>query len=227
MKKIFSLLLLSFLVFGNSYAQSSETRDVNDFTGVSFGVAGELILEQGNSFSVVLEGDKDDLEEVETLVRGDMLIIRQDSWLNWGNKKVTVYITMPVIDDLSVSGSGNLIAEKIKADDLEISVSGSGDIDLGELVANSVDCSISGSGTIEIGEGTAGDGELSISGSGKYRGDEFALKYLDVSISGSGSCYTMVEEKLEAHISGSGNVYYSGSPNVDAKVSGSGKVRKR
>ncbi len=227
MKEIFSLLLLSFLVIGNSYTQSSETRDVNDFTGVSFGVAGEMILKQGNSFRVVLEGDKDYLEEIQTLVKGDRLIIRHDRWLNWGNKKVKVYITMPVINDLSVSGSGNMIAEKIKADDIELSVSGSGDIDLGELVANSVDCSISGSGTIEIGDGAAGDGELSISGSGKYRGDEFALKYLDVSISGSGSCYTMVEERLEARVSGSGDVYYSGSPNVDARVSGSGKVRKR
>ncbi|MFO7754729.1 MAG: head GIN domain-containing protein [Bacteroidales bacterium] len=227
MKKFFSLLLVSFLVSGYSFAQSSETRDVNDFTGVSFGVAGDLILKQGNSFSVVLEGDKDYLEEIKTRVKDDRLLIRHDRWLNWGNKKVSVYITMPVINDLSVSGSGNIIAEKIKADDLEISVSGSGDIDLGELVAGSVDCSISGSGTIEISEGTAGDGELSISGSGKYRGDEFALKYLDVSISGSGSCYTMVEEKLEARVSGSGDIYYSGSPNVDARVSGSGKVRKR
>lgn len=227
MKEIFSLLVLCLLLTGNSYAQSSETRDVNDFTGVSFGVAGELILEQGNSFRVVLEGDNDHLEEIETLVKGDRLIIRNDRWLNRGNKKVSVFITMPVINDLSVSGSGNIIAEKIKADDLGISVSGSGDIDLDELVANSVDCSISGSGTIEIGEGTAGEGELSISGSGKYRGDGFAFKYLDVSISGSGSCYTMVEEKLEARVSGSGDIYYSGSPNVDARVSGSGKVRKR
>ncbi|MFP4488060.1 MAG: head GIN domain-containing protein [Bacteroidales bacterium] len=227
MKKFFSLLLVSFLVSGYSFAQSGETRDVNDFTGVSFGIAGDLILKQGSSFRVVLEGDKDYLEEIKTRVKGDRLLIRHDRWLSWGNKKVRVYITMPVINDLSVSGSGNIIAEKIKADDLEISVSGSGDIDLGELVAGSVDCNISGSGTIQIGEGTAGDGELSISGSGKYRGDEFAFKYLDVSISGSGSCYTMVEEKLEAHVSGSGDIYYSGSPDVDARVSGSGKVRKR
>lgn len=227
MKQIFGLLLVSFLISGNSYAQSSETRDVNDFTGISFGVAGKLILEQGNSFSVVLEGDKDYLEEIETRVKDETLIIRNDRWLSRGNKKVTAYITMPVINDLSVSGSGNIVAEKIEAGDLEISVSGSGDIDLGRLVAGSVDCSISGSGTIEIGGGTGGDGQLSISGSGKYMGDEFALKYLDVSISGSGTCYSMVEEKLEARVSGSGDVYYSGSPNVDARVSGSGKVRER
>lgn len=226
MIKFLTSFVLAMIVTGISCAQTRDTRDISDFTGVGFGVAGTLVLEQGNNFSVVLEGDEDYLEDIETTVRGGVLVISHDRWMTFGNQKVTVYVTMPVIEKLSVSGSGNIIAEKpLGTGDLDLSISGSGNIKLSELNAESMDCSISGSGSLEL-KGSAEDGELSISGSGKYQGDEFRLLTLDVSISGSGTCYTKVEESLDARVSGSGDIYYSGSPSVDARVSGSGKVRK-
>jgi hypothetical protein len=228
MKKLFNLLLISILSIGVSYAQSKEERDLEGFTGIGFSVAGTLVLEQGNTFSVVLEGDDDYIEEIETTVQGDMLVISHDRWISIARNKrdLTVYVTMPGVDKLSVSGSGNIIADRsIKSDELDMSVSGSGNIKLADLVAESVDCNISGSGSLEL-RGSALEGELSISGSGKYRGDSFRLNTLGVQISGSGTCSTLVEDKLVARVSGSGDVYYSGSPSVDARISGSGKVRK-
>ena len=226
MKKYLNIVLFALFAIGCSYAQTKETRDVDDFTGVAFGVAGELILEQGNNFAVVLEGDEDFLEEIETTVRNNKLLIRHDRWFSFGNKKVTVYITMPEVESLSVSGSGKMIAKgSIRTDNLDMGVSGSGDIELKNLIAGSIDCGISGSGTITL-DGEAEDGELSISGSGDYYGQSFQLETLVVSISGSGTCRSAVDEDLEARISGSGDVYYTGNPSVDARVSGSGKVRK-
>ncbi|HCC71567.1 MAG TPA: hypothetical protein DEQ09_10525 [Bacteroidales bacterium] len=227
MKKFLSLILAVMLTAGFTYSQEKENRDVADFTGVAFGVAGKLILEQGNNFRVTLEGDKDYLDKIETIIRGDRLVIRHERWYSFGiNKKVTVYVIMPEIEDLTVSGSGMLIAEgAIRTDDLDINVSGSGNIELADLNAESVDCSISGSGSIEL-NGEAEEGEVSISGSGNYDGRDFKINSMDVSISGSGTCRALVNEDLEARISGSGDIYYDGSPRVDARVSGSGKVRK-
>jgi len=159
MKKYLSLILVAMLALGCTNAQTKETRYVDNFTGVAFGVAGTLILEQGNTFSVVLEGDEDFLEEIETTVKGNMLIIRHDRWRSFGNKNVKAYVTMPEIDNLSVSGSGKMIAEgTLKTADLDMRVSGSGTIKLKDLTAESVDCSISGSGSIEL-NGKAEDGE--------------------------------------------------------------------
>ncbi|MEA1887957.1 MAG: head GIN domain-containing protein [Bacteroidota bacterium] len=227
MKKYLSLILVAVLALGSSYAQTSQTRDVDDFTGLTFGVAGTLVLKQGNTFSVVLEGDEDFLEEIETTVRRDKLLIRHDKWFSWGNDKVTAYVTMPEIENLAVSGSGKIIAEgAIKTESLDISVSGSGNVELANLAAISVECSISGSGSVEL-NGEADNGDLSISGSGNYKGEDFQLRTLDVSISGSGKCNARVEDDLEARVSGSGDVYYTGNPSVDARISGSGKVRKK
>lgn len=227
MKTLLSIILLMSMTYSLSFSQHRDERDIDDFTAVSFGVAGSLVIEQGNTFSVVLEGDKDYIEDIETIKKDERLIIRHERWINWKNMKVTVYITMPEISDLSVSGSGDVVNKgSINADYFDISVSGSGDVDLKNLKAETIDCSISGSGTIKL-LGAARDCDLRISGSGEYRGYDFQLGMLDVTISGSGSCEAMVEESIEARVSGSGDVYYKGSPNIDARVSGSGKVRKR
>ena len=63
MKKIFALILTGLLICSGSFAQK-ETRDVDDFTRVSFAVAGKLYLQQGSKFELVLEGDRDYIEDI-------------------------------------------------------------------------------------------------------------------------------------------------------------------
>jgi Putative auto-transporter adhesin, head GIN domain len=217
---------------GFAMEQSSvkETREVKDFTKVSFGVAGNLYINIGPEFKVVLEGDKKDLEEIITDVSGGRLVIKKDN--NWRfnfNDKVTVYITMPELKGLGVSGSGKAeIKDAVKAEDLDLSVSGSGKIFTTDLMVSKLGCSISGSGDIVPGgSGTASKADISISGSGNYEGGALKIESAEIHISGSGNCSCNVIESLRASVSGSGNVTYEGNPKVDAHVSGSGKVRSK
>jgi len=224
-KAAFIFIMLAMVV--SVAAQKKETRKVDNFTGISFGVAGDLILTQGQEYSVVIEGDADYLEEIETFERNGSLVIRKDNWMFGTNKKVTVYVTMPEVESLNVSGSGHLVAEgAVKAEEIELNVSGSGRLSLENLTAEEVDCSISGSGNIYLDGTGAKECGLSISGSGRFDGNEFEIGEMTVSISGSGSCKCFVVKDLEARVSGSGDIYYNGSPRIDARVSGSGKVRK-
>jgi len=205
-----------------------ETRDVKGFTKISYGISGNLNIKIGSEFSVVLEGEKDDLREVITDVSDGRLRIRMENWHFNFNEKVNAYVTLPALAGLSVSGSGRAeILDPIKdADDLSLNVSGSGKIVAEELVVDALDCGISGSGDISIGgTGSADRGEISISGSGSYNGPEFEIDHLEVSVSGSGSCLCKAGDSLTARISGSGNVTYKGDPKIDARVSGSGHVR--
>lgn len=212
-------------------AQSKESRNVKDFTRVSFGIAGDLFVEFGQQFSLSLEGDKDDLDRIITEVSGDKLVIRNENHFTWryDNSRVTVHITMPEIKGLGVSGSGKAkIVDPINnADELNFSVSGSGNLYASSVTADNIGCSISGSGNISINEGSADKGDISISGSGNYSGEGFGIDHLAVKVSGSGNCVCKAGDTLDATISGSGNVTYSGDPKIDARVSGSGKVRSR
>lgn len=229
---ILAAIILAFTATaGIAYGQSDnkEIRDLKGFTKVNFGVSGNMYINIGPEFKVVLEGDRDLLENIETEVSGGKLVVKKESW-NWSmNEKVTVYITMPEIDGLGVSGSGKAeIKDPVKTEDLSLSVSGSGKIYTNTVAVNNLKCSISGSGDINVGGGNAETGNISISGSGNYTGETAKIKSADLSISGSGNCLVNASESLTAHVSGSGNVTYTGgSPKIDARVSGSGKVRSR
>jgi hypothetical protein len=232
---ILSALILSIAVssgFAGNQSGDKETRNVSGFTKVNFGVSGNLYINIGPEFKVVLEGEKRYLDEVLTEVSGGKLVIKNErnNWRFNNNEKITAYITMPELNGLGVSGSGKAeIKDAVKTGDLGLSVSGSGKLYTSDLNVSSLDCSISGSGDIIIsGNGTASRADISISGSGNYDGEPLKIETAEIHISGSGNCTCNVTETLKASVSGSGNVTYSGgSPKIDARVSGSGKVRSR
>jgi hypothetical protein len=221
-----SLFLLSGISIGQSVAK--ETRDVSGFTGVNFGLAGNLSIKLGSSFEVVLEGDSRYIRDIETVVRSGKLVIRRDNFGMFNNERVNVFVTMPELKSLGLSGSGKATVETpVKTDLLDLSVSGSGKISIPEVDLNELNCSISGSGDIYLDNGEVGEADLSISGSGSYAGDKVVIKDFHAGIYGSGSCSCNVSESLNAAISGSGNVVYSGNPKINVRASGSGHVRSK
>lgn len=223
---IISLALVSSVASGQS--NQKETRNLKGFSQVSFGIPGDLEIKFGPEFSVVLEGLRNDINEVETEIIGDKLIIRQERWGFDFRENVDVYITMPELTGLGVSGSGKAkILNNIKeADDITLSVSGSGRLITAGIIADNMHCSISGSGNIVIeSAGNADRGGISISGSGSYSGEDFEIDNLQVNVSGSGNCLCKVGDSLKASVSGSGNITYAGDPKIDARISGSGHVR--
>jgi hypothetical protein len=235
MKKgiILSVFILSIAVFScysTGQSTATETRDLKGFTKVNFGVAGNLYINIGPVFKVVLEGDRSDLDDIVTEVSGGKLVIKKENWRMNLNERVTVTITMPEINGLGVSGSGRAeIRDDVNASELSLSVSGSGRLYTTDMALSNLDCSISGSGDIIIGgEGNAKTADISISGSGNYSGERLKIGSADVRISGSGNCTCNVTESLKGTVSGSGNVtYYGNAAKIDTRVSGSGHVRSR
>jgi hypothetical protein len=233
MKKTISYFMIAVLTAAAtacSFGQSTvkENRNVSDFEGISFGIAGNLYINIGRSFQVTVEADRRYIEDIETVVRNGRLYIRKDNnrWFN--NERADVYVTLPELKSLGVSGSGKAeVEDAVRTDRLDLSVSGSGRIIIPGLNSDEMKCSISGSGSINIDNGNVGSADLSISGSGNYRGDDLNIDDFNAGISGSGSCTCKVTESLKASISGSGNIYYSGHPRMDVRASGSGHVRSR
>lgn len=222
-------LLLVLLISSTALAQRSETRDLATFDEISFATSGTVYLKQGNTQKVELKGERDDLDEIRTEVRGGRLLIknRSNSWFSWNNNnKIEIYITVKNLKGLSVSGSGRVYGEStFTTDYLDLGVSGSGKMEL-EANAREVDMSISGSGRITL-EGEGRITEISISGSGKLDAEDFIADDHTIRISGSGSCYIHADESIDARISGSGSIHYKGDARkVNSRSSGSGKVRR-
>jgi len=219
--------ILALLFLGVPFANAQkETRDVSEFTRISFGISGNLYIKQGNNQSLVLEGD--DLNEIETSVSGGKLKIRKkgNGW-NWGwNRNIDVYITVRKLEGLNLSGSGKIIGDsKFEVDELDLSVSGSGNLEL-DVFADKIDSGISGSGKIEL-SGVSGFHDVSISGSGRLSAEDMEVEEYKIRISGSGNCRINVSKEIDASVSGSGSISYKGNPDkVYHHASGSGKIKK-
>ncbi|WP_165864863.1 head GIN domain-containing protein [Rufibacter latericius] len=223
--------LTSFKAANLAAVADEQTRNVGPFQKIGLAYPADVILRQGSTQSVKVEGDKEQLEQLVTEVSNGRLSIKQKNQ-NWnkewasGKGRVTIYITVPQINELAVSGSGKIKGEGMfKSNSLDLAVSGSGSILLSANVEN-VSSRISGSGSIEL-KGQGQQSTISVSGSGSMKGYEFKTSDAKVSISGSGSCEVNATSSLKTSISGSGKVLYEGSPSVDSRVSGSGSVRKR
>lgn len=253
MKKLIFPTLLGFLLSTSfAFAQTRETRKVENFTKISFRFPGKLYLRQGSPQKVELEGNKDILKEVETEVDGSRLVIgKEGKWLDWkwdDDDKINVYITVPNIEALSVSGSGDLIAEtKITTGDLDLNVSGSGSLQADINASGNVEADVSGSGDIDLkgkckdfdsdvsGSGDVvlaltvdGEATFGVSGSGKISASGSAQN-VKTTISGSGKVLAadLETNRCEVRISGSGDVEINVKNELDAVISGSGSVSYR
>jgi hypothetical protein len=204
-----------------------EIRTVSQFSAVSLAISANVFLTQGPVQKVEIEGDKTSIEEIETVVNGETLKIRTRDMFHGNLGKVSVYITVPVINALTVSGSGDIASESaIQSEEMEMNVSGSGSIRIGELSAREVSATITGSGNIDLSAGQAGSElEVVITGSGSFSAEGFSAQEADVDITGSGSARVWAVKELETNITGSGNVTFKGNPLVNANSTGSGITR--
>lgn len=254
MKKIATSLLVLLITVAFASAQNKEEKKFPSFTRIAFRTGGKLYLRQGSPQKVEFVGDREDIEELDPRVENDRLVIGKDGWNSWSwgfsnnEPRVDVYVTMPDIEGLSVSGSGDLVGEnKITARGLDLNVSGSGSLVIEADASGDVGADVSGSGRIEV-KGKCRDFQSKVSGSGRVKLDvtiaeraEFGVsgsgkiqatgsaRDVRVSVSGSGEILAanLTTDSCDIRISGSGDVEINVNKELDATISGSGTVSYR
>lgn len=231
--RIITLIALFLISVAQSlFAQKTEQRKLSAFTEVSLRISADVHISQGNEQPVEVKGKESTLEKLLTEVKDRKLIIRYstDSFFNnkWNPGPVEIYVTIPQIDGLAVSGSGSILADdKIESRILDLTVSGSGDIRIKNLKAEKVSALLSGSGNLLIaGQETASEFKATLSGSGNLKAVGFVTNDANIKISGSGNCWVTAIKNLVVRIGGSGNVYYHGNPAVDSSILGPGQIKK-
>lgn len=235
MKKILIALVALMGITAVSMAQDHVTgngkivtnsRSVSSFDAINVSGGMQVLVKQAATASVQVEADENLQEYIETEVSGNKLTLRYRNRVSIHGGKVKVYITVPSLNAVSISGSGSISSETAlpAAGEFKASISGSGNIRM-QTGAKEVEARISGSGNIELG-GNANDLDVVISGSGSFKGYNLKTKDASVTISGSGNVETNVDGPLDAKISGSGSVYYKGNAAISLKSSGSGKVKR-
>ena len=230
--KVFLLfvLLMGFLISNPLFAEE-ENRQVSPFSKISLKIDAKVYIEQDDEQIVRVVAEEETLKQLITEVKSRSLVIRYpggNMFKNWNPGKVEIYVTVPDLDALEISGSGEIIIEELKSRILDLIVSGSGSIEIEEHKSETLSATVSGSEKIEIEEGDKIKSlKIRTSGSGKFDSGEMEADKVDVVTSGSGNAYVFSNGEIKARISGSGNVFYSGNPAIDSSVAGSGGVKKR
>jgi len=205
----------------------SEERNVSGFQEVQSEVGGDVYINRGPDYKMVVEGPADVLDVLSTEVNGDRLIIRIKNGVFVSGKKLNIHITMPHLTGMQLNGSGNMeMLDTLIARDLSLKISGSGNLNLQHVEAENIQAKISGSGGLNIATGSARSEVLETSGSGSMNLLNLQAEQVDIKISGSGNTRVFVTDYLKAKISGSGNIYYKGSPVIDVDISGSGSLKR-
>lgn len=199
--------------------------DLDDIDGIDLQINANVYLMQGDDQEIKVEGKKDAIAKLEKDVRNGIWFIDFDQCVL--NHDVTIYITLPKLTYVKISGSGDVFGENEfqTGDELvEFKILGSGYINL-EMSATDIESTISGSGDMRL-SGSATNHQLKVSGSGSLSGFDLRSENHDINISGSGNAEIFVDGGiLDAKISGSGKVYYKGLPSsFNTNITGSGKV---
>ena len=144
-----------------------EVRETGSFSSVRNTGSFDVYVTQSDELSVLVRAQESLIPIIETNVSGSTLIVEiRDNNCIRSNSKVEVYITMPETQDLTLSGSGRVFADKISSAEVEISNSGSGYMIVDSTMSETLVIDNSGSGSIEVGESYTDILDLIQSGSG-------------------------------------------------------------
>lgn len=186
---------------------ATEEREVSDFTSVSLQGLGKLVIDQTGSESLSVTADDNFLPYIETEVRGRELIITvQNNTTLTDITDLTFHLTVKAIDNLELTGAG--------------------DIEVLHLDNEAWNVNLSGAGNITI-SGQVDTQTIVISGAGGYNAEALSSQNASVEHSGVGMAVVQVSESLDVNISGLGSVEYIGEPAVTQTITGLETVNQR
>ena len=163
---------------------TTETLYLQEFSGIAAAGADNVFISYGPEQKVEVTGHPNIISRIQTDVNNGIWQMELERG-TYGKYELTYYITLPSIDKISYSGSGNVsVNSSMETDYLELSLLGSCNFKGFSMSADYCQVDISGSGNCEIS----------------------AMKSLDVSIDGSGSVFYKGTPSIKDHISGSGRV---------------------
>lgn len=132
------ILLLGILLLAisliNPVSAEEQERNVPSFSKIALHISANVYVEQGSKQSIRIEAKSSTLEDIITEVKDRSLHIRfpnKDIFRRFNPGKIDIYITVPEVDGLTISGSGNIISDEVKTRILDLTVSGSGNIKMG------------------------------------------------------------------------------------------------
>ncbi len=219
---------------GHSSAEAPGPTVQRDYQVATFDkieVAGpfEVAVTTGGQPSVHASGPSNLIDKMEVTVEDGLLRIRPQKrnkmfgWNFGSNGKATVAVSVPMLSEAAIAGSGGIAIDKISGANFKGEIAGSGDLRLAAVEAGDVQLSIAGSGGVTA-AGKATRVTYEIAGSGDINAKGLVAETARVSIAGSGNVGANATGTANVEMLGSGNVSMTGGGKCTVEKHGSGDV---
>jgi len=204
--------LYHFDVFGGSTTSTTEgsgtpasqARDVAAFDSVELAGSNNVVIRVGERQSVQVKADDNLVDRVTTEVQSRKLVIANTPGSFATKSPMSVDVSVPTLTALTLTGSGNVVVNGIKAENLSVALPGSGTL---------------------TGSGTATRLDVTVSGSGMVQFTRLVADDVRAVVGGSGSIFLTAIKSLDASVPGSGAILYAGNPqDVTKSVTGTGAI---
>jgi Putative auto-transporter adhesin, head GIN domain len=205
---------------------TTETRPVTNFTSIDLRMNGNVYFSQEANWKVEVTAKESIHSILETFVVNNSLVIKYKNGKTYDeDASIRINISGPSVSGFMLNTSGNIICTNdIMTSNLFLRTSGSGDIVLQKVIANNIDAESTVSGRITAAAGVVVNEKLKTNGSGKIDLSAIAANNVSARTIGSGDIKVKVSDHLDATIDGSGSVYFRGYPQVSTHIHGSGAV---
>ena len=211
---------------GTDDFQSYEFKDFDEVRLISMF---DFEIEKGDDFSVRLEGDEDDLNEVFLKQVGDELEIRYrkewDWWRDASRKdRIKIYILMPELEHLEVSGACEGKVRNFTNSDISFDIIGASEV-WADVSTEYLGADLTGASELIL-VGRAQELEVDLIGASKLDAFGFTAEEADISAAGASTARVYANEDLVANASGASTIRYRGNANVDSDSNGLSSVKR-
>ncbi|WP_370089935.1 PspC domain-containing protein [Ekhidna sp.] len=212
-----------------SYGSDSQVYQFEDFDEVQLISLFDFEIIKSDSYSVRLEGDDEDLDEVYLSQNGDELEIRygrnSDWWKRRKNRdKVRVFIEMPELQYLKATGACEGEIRNFTDDDIEFDIQGASEV-WADISPNYLEVDLTGASELIL-VGRAENLKAELNGASELDAFNFEVDYADINASGASTVKVYVRNELEADASGASTVRYRGNARVSSDSNGLSSIKK-
>jgi len=185
----------------------SQTRDVEECSGLTIKNMGNVYLTQADIQSIRVEADDNIIDDVITRKENGELVVGLEDG-SYSNITLKIYVSLKTIESLSIQGAGNIYGQN-------------------SFECDSLDCVINGAGNINV-QGNGNYQNCFINGAGNINAENFIVEKCKVFVNGAGTCTVNVTEDLDASVNGAGTIFYYGNPsNVRTSITGVGQITSK
>ena len=200
---------------------------LDNFSALNMASSFNVVVSQGEVQKVIAVGQQNIIDSLNTNVSGNQWTICLKPGC-YSIFDLTVYVTVPAIDEIKLSGSGNVnMADFNQGNNLNVTITGSGNFTMNNFESNeTLNATLMGSGNFYATQEIACIRTLNVtcSGSGNFNGYSILSTECFAKTMGSGKCFVYAGSKLNATITGSGDIHYKGNPIVSSSITGSGNL---